>query len=227
MIKKTPEDFGGTDLEFRTTSKRFNKIGLMIGLLPLGAYAVILLFSFYSNVFREIFWLGPIILISSMILLFSFTIYMAFFNEDYKRYLSYVNYLRQYKLLMRLKEKERKRAAKEVQLISPKFNQLKKFPLGLNKLYLLTGPFGSLINKRWLEFFVVLIASILTLGIAWIIFAFKVNKIIVRRKIHQGYIPARDEDRAILETLMKGEHFEVDSIKLSRLGSVDGNVKNK
>lgn len=115
---------------------------------------------------------------------------------------------------------------KEIRLISPRFNQVRTFPLGLNKLYLLIGPIGSLFNKRWLEFIVVSIATILTFGVAWVVFAFKVNKIIVRRKINEGYVPANDKDNAILKVLMKGQEFRPYDIKLSRLGSVDGKVNN-
>ena len=112
---------------------------------------------------------------------------------------------------------------KIVKLISPKFKQTEIFSTGLNLKYLILGLLGSLFEKRYFEFFYVLLLSFLTLGLYWIIFAFTVNKIIIRRKVNLGYKPLALEDYQIIESLkIKGVH-PPDSIKLSRLNSVDGN----
>lgn len=115
-----------------------------------------------------------------------------------------------------------KHKVQAIKLISPRFNQVEVLPLGLNKAYLYFGPFPSLYYKRFFEFFSVLTLIFLTLGLYWIIFAFNVNKIIVRRKINLGYTPASGKDKEVVEILMKDKGIIPSSIGLSRLESVDG-----
>lgn len=115
-----------------------------------------------------------------------------------------------------------KEKAHEIRLRSTKFDQIETFSLGLNFEYLILGPFPSLYYKRYFEFFSSLVLTFLTFGVYWLLFAFKVNKIIIRRKINQGYIPFSDQDKEVIEILMQDRGIIPSSIGLSRLESVDG-----
>jgi len=112
-----------------------------------------------------------------------------------------------------------------VSLVSPRFNQVEVFDLGINLQYLFFGPLMSLYHKRFFEFFWGVLFTFLSVGAYWIYFSFKVNKVIVCRKVGQGYTPLGVNDQVIVNYLMKGKEFKPSSIKFSRLGSVDGRSK--
>lgn len=73
---------------------------------------------------------------------------------------------------------------------------IKKAETGFSWTTLFFNSFPALFRGDIKYFFIIWIVSVITLGVGWIVFAFKYNKIYITNILEKGYIPA-DERSSI------------------------------
>ena len=79
-----------------------------------------------------------------------------------------------------------------------KNNVLKEVPFGFSWTNLFFGFFVPLLRNDLIWAFVMLILAVLTCGFSQMIFPFFYNKIYIQSLLEKGWMPANENDKAIL-----------------------------
>ena len=79
-----------------------------------------------------------------------------------------------------------------------KNNVLKEVPFGFSWTNLFFGLFVPLLRGDLKWAIIMLVVAVLTYGFSWIIFPFFYNKIYMKSLLENGWVPANENDKAIL-----------------------------
>lgn len=109
---------------------------------------------------------------------------------------------------------------KHIILYEPRFSQEVQHPVGFSWKYLFFGFLLSIFRKNYFEAISVSLLTFLTMGLYHIYFAGIYNRVDLQRKLNRGYKLAKKSQEYCLKIKM----IDIDDIKLSRLGSIDGSA---
>lgn len=87
--------------------------------------------------------------------------------------------------------------------------QFKKVPIGFSWTTLFFGFFPALFRSDWKNFFILFFLGPLTLGVLYIVYCFKYNKIYINDLVEQGYKAIMTKDEAAFTSTRIGIHLPV------------------
>lgn len=86
----------------------------------------------------------------------------------------------------------------KIRLKHPQSGLLKETKLGFSWTGLFFGVFVPLVRGDLKWTVIMFFLTILTLGLAWIVFPFVYNKVYIKGLLEKGFIPADEESKAAL-----------------------------